>query len=281
MEIPLTTKISQNNEKTFKYFFDCIVWLLLKYDFPEEYDIEFIDDDEIGGIIDSKKLIVDLTEDSIYLSFRKNKKSQSFLNILVNSIQKVEPFIHTKGRFIKKDSPAIEMSFEQVTVGDRMQKTIRFYIEKESINVFIDHINYLKEAEVNPAYKKQIRIYLNPYLCTEYFTNRAKTLTFLCENCNLKIHGNVILQNKSAEYHGGHKAYPSGGTFRKHENGQLFLNEKSLVFVKDKKDEEKRIDIIIPFSSIGIGGYGIADENTSGVIGGGGGVSRQKMLMSW
>jgi hypothetical protein len=48
------------------------------------------------------------------------------------------------------------------------------------------------------------------------------------------------------------------------------LNEKSLVFVKDKRDEEKRIDIIIPFSSVAIGGYGIAEENTSGVIGGGG-----------
>jgi hypothetical protein len=78
MEIPLTTKISQNNEKTFKYFFDCIVWLLLKYDFPEEYDIEFIDDDEIGGIIDSKKLIVDLTEDSIYLSFRWGQDAKNY-----------------------------------------------------------------------------------------------------------------------------------------------------------------------------------------------------------
>ena len=92
----------------------------------------------------------------------------------------------------------------------------------------------------------------------------------MCQNCYLIIHGNVILQNDSAEYHGGHKAYPSGGTFSKHEKGQLSLNEKSLVFVKHKKDEEKRIDIIIPFSSIAIGGYGISEENTSGILGGGG-----------
>ncbi len=57
--------------------------MFLDYDFPDEYDIEFIDDDEIGGIFDSKKLIVDLTEDSIYISFRKNKKSQSFLNVFL------------------------------------------------------------------------------------------------------------------------------------------------------------------------------------------------------
>jgi len=51
--------------------------LLLKYDFPEVYYIEFIDDDEIGGINDCRMLIVDLTEDSIYVSFRKNRTSQS------------------------------------------------------------------------------------------------------------------------------------------------------------------------------------------------------------
>ena len=153
----------------------------------------------------------------------------------MDSIQKVEPFIQAKGNYSKKDNPAIELSFEQVTVRDKMQKTIRFYVEKKFVNVFIDHINYLKEAEVNPVYKKQIRIYLNPGFCTECFTKRWRTPIFLCQNCYLKIHGNVILQNESAEYHGGHKAYPSGGTFSKHENGQLSLNERSLAFVKNNR----------------------------------------------
>ncbi len=48
------------------------------------------------------------------------------------------------------------------------------------------------------------------------------------------------------------------------------MNEKSLIFVKPKKDEEKRIDIIIPFSSIAIGGYGISEEYTRDMLGGGG-----------
>ena len=44
-------------------------------------------------------------------------------------------------------------------------------------NSFIHlHINYLKEVEVNPAYKKQIKIYLNPGLCTECFINRSRTI---------------------------------------------------------------------------------------------------------
>jgi len=80
----------------------------------------------------------------------------------------------------------------------------------------------------------------------------------------------IWFHHKSAEYHGGHKAYPAGGTFRKYENGQLFLNEKSLVFIKDEKREEKRIEIIIPFTSVAIGNYGISKENKRGVIGGGG-----------
>ena len=105
--------------------------MLLKYDFPEVYFIEFIDDDDIGGINDCRMLIVDLTEDSIYVSFRKNRTSQSFLNILVDSIQKVEPFIQSKGNYFKKDNPAIELSFEQVTDGDKVQKTIRFYVKKK------------------------------------------------------------------------------------------------------------------------------------------------------
>jgi hypothetical protein len=32
--------------------------------------------------------------------------------------------------------------------------------------------------------------------------------------------------NKYAEYHGDHKAYLSGDTSRKHENNQIFLNDK-------------------------------------------------------
>jgi len=53
------------------------------------------------------------------------------LNILVDSIQKVEPFIQSKGNYFKKDNPAIELSFEQVTDGDKVQKTIRFYVKKK------------------------------------------------------------------------------------------------------------------------------------------------------
>ena len=66
------------------------------------------------------------------------------------------------------------------------------HISKQLVNIFLDHINFLKEAELIPAYKKQIRIHLNPKLCTECFANKSKTLTMLCENCNLKVHGNMI-----------------------------------------------------------------------------------------
>ena len=82
---------------------------------------------------------------------------------------------------------------------------------------------------------------MNPKLCPECFINRSTILTMLCENCNLKIHGNTILYRKSAEYLEAIRHTQPGGTFRKYENGELFLNEKSLVFVKDEKKEEKEL----------------------------------------
>jgi len=105
-------------------------WLLLNYDFPEEYDIEIIDDSEFGDLIYSKKLIMDVTENSTYVSFRKSKKSDPILNLPIQSIHKTEPFVHSKGSFMKRDSPAIEMSFEQSSIGFSTTKTIRFYISE-------------------------------------------------------------------------------------------------------------------------------------------------------
>jgi hypothetical protein len=242
--------------------------LLIDYDYPDEYDIEIIDDDEIGELYHAKKIVINLNEDSIFISFSKNKKSGPILNVPIKSVNKVDPFVQSKGHFIKKDNPAIEFSFDMESLGVNTLKTIRFFIEKESINIFMDHINFLKESLINPAYRRYIKIYMNPTLCTECFNSKWKTITRLCENCNLKIHGNVIFHHKSAEYHGGHKAYPSGGTFGKFESGQMFLNEKSLVFIKDKKDEAKRIDIIIPFSSISLGNYDITGERKGGILGG-------------
>ncbi|TVP40769.1 hypothetical protein [Candidatus Nitrosocosmicus arcticus] len=244
--------------------------MFLKYDFPEEYDIEIIDDGNIGGLEDSKILIVDLTEKTSYISFRRNRKSDPIVNISIQSIGEIKSFFQTKGNFKKKEVPAIEFHFEQSLMGEDMQKIVKFYIDKELVNIFTDHLDYLKEAEVNSIYRKQIRSYLNPSLCPECFTNKHRTLTMLCENCDLKIHGNTILHHKSAEYHGGHRAYPSGGTFRKYEHGQLFLNEKSIIFIKNERKEEKRIDIIIPFTSIALGNYGISEEQTGEVLGGGG-----------
>lgn len=244
--------------------------MFLKYNFPNEYDIEIIDDGNIGGLKDSKILIIDLTEKTSYMSFRKNKKADPILNISIQSIGEAKSFFQNKGSIKKKEAPAVEFHFEQSLMGEDMQKTVKFYIDKELVNVFMNHIDYLKEAEINSIYRKQIRSYLNPTLCPECFTNKYKTLTMLCENCDLKINGNTILHHKSAEYHGGHKAYPSGGTFRKYENGQLFLNEKSIVFIKNERKEEKRIDIIIPFTSIALSNYGISEEQTGGSLGGGG-----------
>ncbi len=244
--------------------------MFLKYDFPKEYDIEIIDVGNIGGLEDSKILIVDLTEKTSYISFRKNRKSDPIVNISIQSIGEIKSFFQTKGNFKKKEVPAIEFHFEQSLMGEDMQKIVKFYIDKELVNIFMGHLDYLKEAEVNSIYRKQIRSYLNPSLCPECFTNKHRTLTMLCENCDLKIHGNTILHHKSAEYHGGHRAYPSGGTFRKYEHGELFLNEKSIIFIKNERKEEKRIDIIIPFTSIALGNYGISEEQTGGVLGGGG-----------
>ena len=71
--------------------------LFLKYNFPNEYDMDIIDDSNIGGLEDSKILMVDVTEKTRYISFRKNKKSDPYLNMSIQSIVEIKSFFQSKG----------------------------------------------------------------------------------------------------------------------------------------------------------------------------------------
>ncbi len=213
--------------------------MTLEYNFFDEYNIEIIDGSEIKGLKDVKYLVVYFNEDNLAISFRKihsfPEKRNPIIDVPLKSISIIRTITIPKG-ILNRKCQAIELIFDQNLDGISTQKTIKFFVEESKLEVFVNHMSYLKKSETNPLYKEQIGIHLKR--CIKCFNNDSKSF-MLCESCYSLVYGKVILYYKSAEYHGGHKAYPSGGKFNKHESGDLILNERSIFFIKYDKEKEK------------------------------------------
>jgi hypothetical protein len=229
------------------------------------YDIELIENDGIEELKDANKLYFSRdAETDNNLEFAMPRKFGSIFSIPVKDILNVADITRTSGAFGINDSFVMQIRFLHRSItGPEKSHTISFNVADKAGSVLDQHLQYLRDVETNPQIQRQFKSDLHPELCIECFVNSFTTTVKskkLCDECFLKIYGNVVLHTPSAEYHGGHKAYLAGGMFGKHESGQMLLTESHLFFRKDDEDPSKRIEIIIPLSSIIIEGWNVLSE---------------------
>lgn len=98
-------------------------------------------------------------------------------------------------------------------------------------------------------------------MCGKYVSIMRIKSDYLCMLCFERKYGKIILLKTIAEYYGGHKAFLAGGYSTKFEAGSLFLTNSYLIFIKMDSSPTKRIEIIIPLSSVIIEGWRIEEES--------------------
>jgi hypothetical protein len=138
------------------------------------------------------------------------------------------------------------------SLENRIQDTqsVLFKVDDKYLDTVREHIQFLREADTNKFIQRQIKSVLHPKLCAVCFAKEYIVVILsqkLCETCCTNLYGRGLLYAKSAEYHGGHKAFLAGGIFAKHETGELLLTETHLIFTRKSNDPLKGIEIVIPF----------------------------------
>lgn len=154
--------------------------------YPTYYDIEMIDYGAISELKDAHKLIISPADSDNIIEFRKDRKSEALFVIPVRNIEKVEPARQTRGRIIQKDYLTLEITFRSTTGIQPQSHLIIFHVDQIYIDTIQSYIQYLKDAEYDPALKKQIKSDLQPDLCAECFEYSYDYILQsqkICKNC--------------------------------------------------------------------------------------------------
>jgi hypothetical protein len=241
--------------------------------YPAYYDVEMIEYGAISELREAHKLIISPADSDNIIEFRKDKKSDALLVIPVKDIEKVVPVRQTRGRIRQKDYLTLEITFRSLRGSQPQPHSIIFSVDQSYIDTIQSYIQYLKDTEYNPIIKRQIKSDLQPNWCAECFGYEYDIILQsqkLCKNCYLKLYGTPVLYAENAEYHGGHKAYLAGGVFGKSESEKMTLTRSHLIFLKEDKNQLKRIDIVIPLEMVNIESWTVREESRRKDLSGGG-----------
>jgi Short C-terminal domain len=224
-----------------------------------EYDIEIVDNGDLSLIDEASRVTINIQESGNTLEFSRKKTSDPLLKIPLANIETVTAVtIPTKHLMSRKNNLLLEIVFRDDKENNSLyaiqnERCIRFDLDDKYVNILQEQINLLKDVKNNLRVQNAIALLEDPKLCNACAKRRYSYvlhLDNLCIDCFVAKYGQILLQANVAEYYGGHKAYLAGGVFSKYQTGKMYLTEHYFLFIRGDKDQSKRWEIVIPFSSI-------------------------------
>jgi len=224
-----------------------------------EYDIEVVDNGGVSLIDGASTVTINLQESGNTLEFSGKKTSDSLFIIPLSNIETATAItVQTKHMMSRKNNLLLEIVFRDNKENSDLpaiqnKRCIRFDLDDKLVYTLQEQISLVKDVKNNLRVQKAIAFLKDPMLCNACAKRRYSFvlhLDNLCLDCFVEKYGQILLKANIAEYYGGHKAYLAGGVFSKYQSGKMYLTEQFLLFIRGDKDQSKRWEIVVPFSSI-------------------------------
>jgi hypothetical protein len=223
-----------------------------------EYDIKVIESDNVASQ-QARKLVINPEYRKNTIQFRRHK--DTLLIIPIADVVKILTVSNIRKRFGRERNSVIRLVFSGL--GITTERSIKFDVKNvRFVNVFVQQIKLLNDAEGNQSLQKAILTTIYLQLCNrcleKILTFEFRSIGKVCLSCFEKEYGKLLHQTEAnilkdfIFLKGGHKDHIPAKKIRSKQAlpGNMYLTENYFIFAKEDKDFAKRWEIIIPLESV-------------------------------